>query len=292
MPPKTKTTSVTNLSDVTTDELRKLIREEMKSTSQESLRDFIRSEEFRGIIQQETRDAVKSEFGDRLDQLDSAIKTVAETQSTVRGIESSMDFLSQRLDDLQQTALPAVAEHVKQVATQLALQTLDIDMHRRKWSLTIQGLKGAADEDEDTTRQACVSLAKQHLKITDASVFDFSLCHRLANKENAGIIIRFKDLQQRNNWLQNAKFLKSHTGKISIAPDLPPVLRPLKKELLEKRKNLSASEKKGAIIRNLRQWPYVDLKIVNGPVIRPSANAEDIVHSVLGFHPMMRMHGV
>ena len=43
---------------------------------------------------------------------------------------------------------------------------------------------------------------------------------------------------------------------------------------------------------NLRQWPYVDLKIVNGPVIRPSANAEDIVHSVLGFHPMMRMHGV
>ena len=71
--------------------------------------------------------------------------------------------------------------------------SLDIDMHRRKWSLTIQGLKGAADEDEDTTRQACVNLAKQHLKITDASVFDFSSCHRLANKENAGIIIRFKD---------------------------------------------------------------------------------------------------
>ena len=174
----------------------------------------------------------------------------------------------------------------------MALQTVDIDMHRRKWSLTIQGLKGAADEDEDTTRQACVNLAKQHLKITDASVFDLSSCHRLAKKENAGIMIRFKDLQQRNNWLQNAKFLKNHTDKISIAPDLPPVLRPLKKELLEKRKNLSASEKKGAIIRNLRQWPYVDLKIVNGPVIRPSANAEDIVHSVLGFHPMMRMHGV
>ena len=113
---------MTNLSDVTTDELRKLIREEMKSTSQELLRDFIRSEEFRGIIQQETRYAVKSVFGDRLDQLDSAIKTVADTKSTVCGIESSMDFLSKRLDDLQQTALPAVAEHVKQVATQLALQ--------------------------------------------------------------------------------------------------------------------------------------------------------------------------
>ena len=44
-----------------------------------------------------------------------------------------MDFLSQGLNDLQQTALPAVAEHVKQVATQLVLQTLDIDMNRRKW---------------------------------------------------------------------------------------------------------------------------------------------------------------
>ena len=81
----------------------------MKSTSQELLRDFIHSEEFREIIQQETRDAVKSEFGDRLDQLDSAIKMVAETQSTVCGIESSMDFLSQHLDDLQQMAFPAVA---------------------------------------------------------------------------------------------------------------------------------------------------------------------------------------
>ena len=62
------------------------------------------------------------------------------------------------------------------------------------------GLKGADNEDEDTSQQACVNLAKQHLKITDASVFDFSSCHSLANKENAGIMIRFKDLQQRNNW--------------------------------------------------------------------------------------------
>ena len=83
----------------------------MKSTSHELIRDFIRSEEFCDIIQQETRDAAKSEFGDCLEQLDCAIKLVAGTQSTVRGIESSMEFLSQRLDDLQQTALLAVAEH-------------------------------------------------------------------------------------------------------------------------------------------------------------------------------------
>ena len=143
--------------------------------------------------------------------------------------------------------------------------SLDIDMHRRKWSLTIQGLKGAADEDEDTTRQVCVNLAKQHLKITDASVFDFSSCHRLANKENSGIIIRFKDFATSITAVDTKNCLKS--AKISQPP-------------------------KKKIIRNLRLWPYVDLKIVNDPVIRPSANAEGVVHSVLGFHPMMRMHGV
>ena len=89
------------------------------------------------------------------------------------------------------------------------------------------------DEDEDTIRHACVNLARQHLKITDASVFvfDFSSCQRQANKEHAGIIIKFKDVQQRNNWLQIAKFLKNHTDKISIASYLPPdmsVSRPLR----------------------------------------------------------------
>ena len=132
------------------------------TTSQELLRDFIHSDEFH-IIHQETRDAIKNEFGNHLDELESAVQSLTETQGTMRGLESSMDFSGQRLDDLQQTALPAVAQNIKQIASQLALQTLNIDIHLRKWSLMIQGLKGAADEDEDTTRQACVRLAKEHI---------------------------------------------------------------------------------------------------------------------------------
>ena len=120
-----------------------------------------------------------------------------------------------------------------------------------------------------------------------ASVYDFAACHRLAPKDDAGVIVRFKDLQQRNTWLQNAKLLRSLKDNISISPDLPPILRPLKKELLHKRKNLTPNEKKGSIVRNLKQWPYVELKLINGPVIRPTAKPEDIVHSVLGFHPMV-----
>ena len=283
-----RTQSLTNVSDMNTDDLRQLIPEEVRSASQNVLKDLIQNDDFRTIMKQEIKEAVSSEFGTRIDQLDSAVKSLAETQRTVGDLESSMDFLGQRFEDLQQISLPAIAQHIERVATQLALQTLDIEMHRRKWTLTVQGLKGTPDEDESVTREACVKLAKEHLQIDDASVYDFAACHRLAKKENAGIIIGFKDLQQRNIWLQNRKHLKTHEDKISIAPDLPPVLRPLKKELLQKRKNLPPSQKKGANIRNLRQWPYVEMKIANGPTIRPSATAEDIVESVLGFHPMMR----
>ena len=162
--------------------------------------------------------------------------------------------------------------------------------NKQKWHYNFcrpSDFKGKANEDEDTTRKACVKLAKGHLNIADASVYDFAACHRLAPKDDAGVIVRFKDLQQRNTWLQNAKLLKSLKDNISISPDLPPILRPLKKELLHKRKNLTPNEKKGSIVRKLKQWPYVELKLINGPVIRPTAKPEDIVHSVLGFHPMV-----
>ena len=78
-------------------------------------------------------------------------------------------------------------------------------------------------------------LAKEHLYIDDASVFDFAAYHLLAKNENAGIIKIFKDLYQCNIWIQIAKHLKTHENKISTAPDLTPVLRPLTEELLHTR---------------------------------------------------------
>ena len=169
-----------------------------------------------------------------------------------------MDFLGQRFEDLQQISLPAIAQHIECVATKLALQTLDIEMHRHKWTLTVQGLKGTPGEDESVTREACVKLAKEHLQIDDASVYVFAACHRRAKKENAGIIMRFKDLQQRNIWLQNAKHLKTHEDKISIAPDLPPVLRPLKKSCF----------RRGKICPHLRKKVQISAIFGSGPMSR------------------------
>ena len=50
--------------------------------------------------------------------------------------------------------------NIQEVTTGLALQTMDLDVHRRKWSLSIHGLKREASEDEEVTRDACVKLAK------------------------------------------------------------------------------------------------------------------------------------
>ena len=274
---------------MTPDELKKLKREEVVSANNSQFIELIEGDSFRKIIRNETRDAIQAEIGDRLRNLETAINGLKDIHDTIKGLETSHEFVNGRLDDLEKTALPSLALHVEKIATQLALHTLDIDMHRRKWKLTIQSLKGPVDEDEADTRRACVNLAKSHLGIPEASEFDFSACHRLSKKENAGIILRFKDLQQRNGWLINAKSLKSHTDNVSISADLPPVRRPLKKELLQKRRDLPVDQKRGSVVRNFKQWPYVELKIINGLVIKPSASATDTVKSVLGFNAHWQM---
>ena len=121
------------------------------------------------------------------------------------------------------------------------MQTLDLDVHRRKWTLTIQGLKGPADEDEDETRAACVALARDYLQVNNASDTDLAACHWLSKQADSGIIVGFKDLKQRNLWLSGAKHLKNHFDKISVSQDLLPVLRSLNTVLLGKRKKSATS---------------------------------------------------
>ena len=50
--------------------------------------------------------------------------------------------------------------NIQELTTGLVLQNMDLYVHRRKWSLTIHGLKGEAGEDGEVTRDACVKPAK------------------------------------------------------------------------------------------------------------------------------------
>ena len=111
-------------------------------------------------------------------------------------------------------------------------------------------------------------------------------CHRLARKEDAGIILRFRDLSRRNEWLFGAKNLKGHSDAISISPDVPPVLRAVKKDLPQKRKDLSPVDRKTAHIRYLRQWPYMELVVGKNRKIRSDIKKVSVVENILGFNAL------
>ena len=113
-------------------------------------------------------DSFKNEIADiksKMCSIDAQLKHTFAIKETVEAVEKAVDYTSSRLDDIYKVSLPALTKHVEQVAVGLVMQTLDLHVHRRKWTLMIQGLKGPADDDEDETRAACVALARDCLQV-------------------------------------------------------------------------------------------------------------------------------
>ena len=198
-------------------------------------------------------------------------------------VKKSVDFTHTRIDDIYEQTIPVINHHISTIASALTQRLLDLDVHRRKWSLNIQGIRGNAGEDEEVTRAKVVAFASDKLGI-QADVKDYAACHRLSQEANSGIIMRFQDLSQRNAWLENAKNLRRHPdcANVSISPDLPNDLRPLKTELLNIRKTLPREQKKNSTIRYLKQWPFVELRVKNQPTRRPSESLSNVCERVLG----------
>ena len=250
MPPKRQPT----VADLTQDELRKMFRDEVT------------------VICDEMKASLNTEVADlkeRLDTIDVQLQQALAIKDTVVAVEKALDHTSQRIDDIYRVPFPALSRQVEQAAVGLAFQTLDLDVHHRKWALTIQGLTSEEKEDETVTRSLCVDLAKQHLGVSDAAGSDLAACHRLNKSTGSGIILRFRDLSQRNEWMTGAKGLRNHADRISVSPDLPPVLRPLKAELLNKRKALPPEQKSRSFIRYMKQWPHIELVCGQNDPIRP-----------------------
>ena len=117
----------------------------------------------------------------------------------------------------------------------------------------------------------------------------YAACHRLSPQPNAGIIARFMDLDQRDRWLAGTKHLTNHSGKVSISPDLPPVLRPLEDELMRGRSKLPAQIKPKSRIKFLPQWPFVERKIDGQPPKRSSVNLKlrSVTGKMLNVNPLL-----
>ena len=222
-------------------------------------------------------------------KLDEVLEELAIVRNKVGDLETAVQHSSDRVDTIVSNTLPGVAPHISSITTALAMRQLDIDVHQRKWALVIDGVDGAAREKEEDTRTACLALARDALKIPDAINTRISACHRLSPDANSAIYIRFTDLQQRNNWLGNAKNLAGRDTNISISPDIPPVLRQLKKDLLAQRRNLDANKRKHSSIQYIKQWPYMKLKIRNQDDQYPRVSQQTIVKDVLGLNPLVEV---
>ena len=164
---------------------------------------------------------IKDELGGRLLRMVEKLQTIANVRQTVDALEKSAEFTASQLEELQSTAIPKIEHNMKKIASALVMQTLDLDVHRRKWSLTIHGLNGDRGEDDSTTRRKCIELAKNFLGVDDADPRDITACHRLKQSENSGVIIRFCDLSQRNRWLAGVRNLLRHPGISNISDHLP-----------------------------------------------------------------------
>ena len=222
-------------------------------------------------------------------KLDNALSELASVSNKVEALETAAQASSDRMDTVVSDALPAIADRISSVATALAMRQMDLEVHRRKWALVIQGVEGAAKEKEEDTRAACIALARDALKVPNGMNTRVSACHRLSQDADAGIIIRFTDLTERNLWLQHTKNLKGKDTKVTIYPDLPPVLRKLKTDVLAQRKELDPTIRKQSFVKYIKQWPYVRLSIRGQTDRNPRIAQETIVKDILGVHPHVEL---
>ena len=231
---------------------------------------------------------IREEIEEVKNKVDIAITQLTQVNDKLDTLEKGIQDCSDRLDTVIDDFLPSISEKMCKIAAGLTTKILDNDVHKRKWSLIIQGVKGPAGEDSRSTKQACIKLARDHLGIQDADSTKTSACHRLSKDKDAGIILSFMDLDDRNQWLSGARNLKNHPDRISLSPDLPPIARRLKKELMDYRRNLPLDVKQKSKVQYLRTWPYVQLSIQGRNPYHPKISLDDITKAFLGFDPACR----
>lgn len=221
-----------------------------------------------------------------ISDLKKLVSRVDVLETDVEQLKTSVEACHDRYQDLTSKTLPDLSEHCAKTLEHLTSYVLSIDAHRRKWNVILHGVEGQLKEDEETTRKKTTDFAHTYLGLSksDADTTAMSACHRLSNKKNAGVIVRFGDLAQRDKWLAGTRKLKDTAGdkKISVSTDLPPVIRPLKDELMLKRSKMDFQMKQKTKLRYLPQFPFVELRAEGQSPIRPSKSLRDVTSEVLG----------
>ena len=214
------------------------------------------------------------------------IDSLVDRLNDIEQYKDTVDNVQTQIKSMQEQTLPQTASHINSMVEALALQNLDINMHRRKFNLIVQGLTGDAGEDSDVTRKEIISMAKNKLKIKPTperplNEHQLAACHRLSPDADSGVIVRFNDLRERDRWLSHAKNLAG--TNISLGIDVPPCLRKAKTELMDIRKALPPDAKKRAYVKHLPKWPYLQLNQANSAPTHHTFSKSHIVCQALGF---------
>ena len=98
------------------------------------------------------------------------------------------------------------------------------------------------------------------------------------------IFARFSHLYEKNAWLECCSTKIAPADKISLIPDLPPVLRDMRTSLLDVRKDIRKGGGK-AFLKYQPEWPFMKLVVGEGDAreeMRPEESMDFILEIYLG----------
>ena len=130
-------------------------------------------------------------------------------------------------------------------------------------------------------------LCKDCVKVHRRRSHHLPACRRLYQRANTGIIVRFVDLAQRDSWLSGTKHLKNYLrDKVSISPDPPPAIQPLKDQPKEVRTKLPTDIKLKSKLKFLPHWTFVELRIDGQTPKRPSVSLNVVTTKMFDIEPL------
>lgn len=161
----------------------------------------------------------------KLDKLDNLAEKVD-------GIEKAISLMSDKYDEVLQAGarhdaeLKELRKRIEVVEAregsvdvqQLKLEVNDLEWRSRRHNLVIHGVHFSENED-----LLCkVNAVGRTVELPNLSMHELEALHRLPSKPEKvpGILIRFAQLQQKENWLRECKKLRGLQSKVLVTENL------------------------------------------------------------------------
>lgn len=196
--------------------------------------------------------------------------SMIEMESNWSDLKDSVEFQGHEIDDLKKEAIPAVQARCDDNQKRALDSILETKVWLRKWNLMVYNVPGSGDETAAETRKKLREVLQTGLGINDS--IPLAAAHRLPKTNNKDapppIIVRFLDLDDRDNVMSKARNLKNSEvyKKVGFVPDIPPELRGRRASLLRMRAQLPPDQRAKAKLVYPKKPPYILLKAGRGTI--------------------------